>query len=183
MIGLLGGLAGSSSLAFGTSAFTSVSAERSVSVSVADDDKAFLQLTERGAGRRSYEDGGTVGFDIPSPDEGDYGGTNPEGLGTDSVYRFGSDAAHNESGLLAVQNQGTQPIQIYSTQETTDGIPSITLYNVDTQNLLTENSPSEKVSVGGQLVCGLEIDTSDVPIKESDYDVQLTINAVGIGSD
>lgn len=177
----LGGLAGTGSLVVGSGAFNFANVERSVSVDVVNDDEAFLRLTQRGAGRRSYEDGTPemVGFDIPGPDEDreEYGGTDPEGLGTDSVYRFGEDARHDTVGLFAVENQGTQPVEVYSTQQTTDGVPSITMYDVATGNLLTESSPSELLEVGESLACGLEIDTHGVPVQEDEYDVTLTINA------
>jgi hypothetical protein len=58
------------------------------------------------------------------------------------------------------------------------------MYNVDTGNLLTESSPSSQLGVGSApLVCGLEIDTHGVPIRDEEYDVDLTINAVATGDD
>jgi hypothetical protein len=164
----------------GSSAFTTVDADRTIEIDVADDNEGLLALSQRGSGRRSYEDGTpeTLGFDLPSPDEDDYGGTDPDGLGTDSVYRFGEDAAHDESGLFGVKNQGTQPVKVFSTQETTAGVPSVTMYDVETGNLLTESSPSGPLGVGEQIVCGLEIDTHGVPVQEDEYDLTLTINAV-----
>lgn len=182
LIAGLGSLTASSALAVGSGAFTSVSAERSVSVSVADDGYAFLRLNERGSGERSETDGGTLEFSIPGDDEGEYPSgdpTDPEGLGTDSVYRFGADAAQDEAGLFAVRNQGTQPVEVYSTQDSTDGVPSVTMFDMDSGDLLTESSPSAPLGVGaGPLVCGLEIDTHGVPIQDDAYDIGLTINAV-----
>ena len=174
-----GALIGSGVFSFGTGAFTSVSAERTVSVSVADDDNAFLKLTQRGSGGRSYADGNpdTLGLEIPGSRDGDYGGTDPEGLGTNSVYRFGSDAKHDERGLFAAKNQGTQPIELYSTQVKNDGVPTVTMYDVDTGERLTEDSPSGSMDVGDQCLCGLEIDTHGVPVQEDEYDVTLTIHA------
>ncbi|GGN22759.1 hypothetical protein [Halarchaeum nitratireducens] len=177
LIAGLGSLTASGVFAVGSGAFTSVSAKRTVSISVANDSTAFLKLNEQGNGRRSYTDGGTIGFDIPGPGEDDYGGTDPEGLGTDSVYRFGGDADNAEQGLFAAENQGTQPVKLYSTQAETDGVPTVTMYDVDTGNLLTEESPSDPMDVGNQLRCGLEIDTHGVPVREDEYDVTLTIHA------
>ncbi|WP_435118077.1 hypothetical protein [Halolamina sp. C58] len=183
----LAGVAGASSFVVGSGAFNFANVERSVSIGVADDAYAFLRLNERGGGERSEIDSGTLEFSIPGDDEGDYPtgeSTDPEGLGTDSVYRFGGDAAHDETGLFAVRNQGTRPVEVYSTQETTDGVPSVTMYNVDTGDLLTESSPSSQLGVGsGPLVCGLEIDTHGVPIRDEAYDIDLTINAVATGGD
>lgn len=176
----LGGATGVGSLVFGSGAFNFANVERSVSISVVDDRDAFLRLTQRGTGERSEVDGNpdTLAFNIPGDDEDEYGGTDPDGLGTDSIYRFGEDAAHDESGLFGVENQGTQPVEVFSTQETTAGVPSVTMFDVETGNLLTESSPSGPVTVGEQLVCGLEIDTHGVPVQEDEYDVTLTINAV-----
>jgi hypothetical protein len=159
-----------------------------VSIQVTDDYDALLTLTQRGTGKRSIIDGNPseLEFDIPSPDEDEYPNGNPsdpEGLGTDSIYRFGEDAAHDESGLFGVENQGTQLVEVYSTQETTAGVPSVTMYDVETGNLLTESSPSPPLGVGDQLVCGLEIDTHGVPVQNDEYDLTLTINAVATGSD
>jgi len=94
----------------GSGAFETADVERSVSVAVADDYVAFLRLTQRGTGERSEIDGNpdTLEFNIPGDEESDYPGENStaaERVGEDSVYRFGEDAAHDESGLFAVQNQ------------------------------------------------------------------------------
>jgi len=181
----LAGVAGASSLVVGSGAFNFANVERSISIDVADDAYAFLRLNERGGGERSEIDSGTLEFNIPGEDDDDYPAgnpTDPEGLGTNSVYRFGGDAAHDEAGLFAVRNQGTQPVQVYSTQQTTEDVPSVTMYNVNTGDLLTESSPSSQLGVGsGPLVCGLEIDTHGVPIQDTAYDVDLTINAVATG--
>jgi hypothetical protein len=186
-ISALGGLAGVGSVIVGSGAFNFANVERSVSIDVADDAYAFLRLNERGSGERSEIDGGKLKFNIPGDDEAAYptgNPTDPDGLGTDSVYRFGADASHDESGLFGVRNQGTQPVEVYSTQETTEGVPSVTMYDVETGDLLTESSPSSELGVGaGPLVCGLEIDTHGVPIRDEAYDVDLTINAVVPGDD
>lgn len=179
LITALGGFVSAGSLAVGSGAFNFGNVERSVSVTVADDDQSFLKLTQRGGGRRSYTDGATetIAFDIPSPDESDYGGTDPAGLGTDSVYRFDQDAAGDETGLFAVENLGTDPVEVYSSQATESGVPSVTIFDVETGDLLTESSPSDPINVGEQLVCGLEIDTSGVDVRQGDYEVPLVINA------
>ncbi|WP_225917741.1 hypothetical protein [Halobaculum rubrum] len=177
----LGTLVGGTSLALSTGAFTSVSAERSVSVDVTDDAYAFLRLNERGRGERSEIDGGTLKFNIPGDDEDGYPSgnpTDPEGLGTDSVYRFGQDAEGGETGLFGITNHGTQPVKVYSTQSSTSNEPSVTIFDVETGNLLTENDPSDPLGVGDQLLCGLEIDTYGVPVQAEEYDVSLMINAV-----
>lgn len=178
----VGGLTGASGLVVGSGAFNFANVERTVSISVVDDRNAFLRLTQRGSGERSEVDGhpDTIEFSIPGDDEDDYPSgnpTDPDGLGTDSVYRFDQDAAGDEVGLFGITNQGTQPVEVYSTQSTTNGVPSVTIFDVESGNLLTEGSSSAPLGVGEQLLCGLEIDTHGVSIRSESYDVQLSIIA------
>lgn len=178
----LGGATGIGSLVVGSGAFNFANAERTVSIAVVDDRQAFLKLTQRGSGERSEVDGhpDTLEFSIPGDDDGDYPSgnpTDPEGLGTDSVYRFDQDAAGDETGLFGITNQGTDPVEVYSTQPTTSGVPSVTIFDVESGNLLTESSPSNPLGVGEQLLCGLEIDTHGVSVQSQAYDVSLLINA------
>ena len=184
LLATIGSLTATSAAAIGTGAFTSVSATRAISVDVAADDRALLRLREQGAGRRSFEDGDELGFDFPSPDEDEYGGTDPDGLGPDSVYRFSSDASQDERGLFDITNQGTQPVNVYSTNDAAADEPSVTMYNIATGELLTEDDPYSSLKVGDSpLVCGLEIDTHGVPVQDGDYDIKLIINAVAADDD
>lgn len=161
----VGGLTAAGSAALGTGAFTSVEAERSVSVSVADDDRAFLRLEplvnngiDGDSTRRSFSDGQTVGFEIP----GNGGGENPnaEGVGLDSVYEF-----HD---LLKVSNQGTQPVQLRSTYNR-GNFADLALVN---DNGVLKDDPPE-LSVGGNIDVGLLIDTHGSEI--GGFDETLTI--------
>lgn len=183
LIAGLGSLTASSVLAVGTGAFTSVSANRTISVETADDDEALLALDQRGSGERSEFDGtpSTLEFNLPGDEEEEYpdgNPTDPRGLGTDSVYRFGMDANGQTQGLFRVKNQGTQPVHVYSTQSETSGVPEVTMYDVETGNTLTEGSPSPPLPTGNRFLCGLEVNTHGVPAQETEYDVTLTINAV-----
>lgn len=179
----LGSIAGASSLAIGSGAFNFGNVERSVSVAVADDRNAFLKLTQRGSGERSIVDGhpDTIDFAIPGGDENDHpsgDSTDPDGLGEDSIYRFGEDAGHDQTGLFAVTNQGTDPVEVYSTQAPpTSGVPKVTMYDVDSGDLLTESSPSDPLGVGEQLVCGIELDTHGVDARPDEYELSIVINA------
>lgn len=173
-----GGLMGMSTIV-GSGALSAVSATRDVSVAVANDFEAYLTLTQRGSGKRSTLDGpaGEINFDIPSSDDSEYGGTDPDGVGTDSVYRFAEDAASDQSGLFAVENSGTDPVRVFGSQDSTSGVPTVKIFDVTTGNLLTKTSPSATLSVGDQLVCGLEIDTEGIDPREEEYSLDLTINA------
>lgn len=179
----LGSLAASGLLAVGSGAFTSTSVNRSVSIRTAADYDAVLTLKQRGTGHRSIFDGtpSELEFEIPSSEEGEYptdNPTDPDGLGTDSVYRFGQDAAADQDGLFSVENQGTHSVEVYSTQPKTSGVPSVTIFDVATGNKLTKSSPSPPLDVGEKLLCGLEIDTHGVDVRAAEYELTLTINAV-----
>lgn len=163
----VGAFTAAGSSALGTGAFTSVEAERSVSISVADDDQAFLRLEplvnegiDENSTRRSFSNGKTVGFEIP----GNGGGENPssEGVGLDSVYEF-----HD---LLEVSNQGTQPVQLRSTYSG-DDFADLALVN---DNGVFKDDPPE-LSAGGNINVGLLIDTHGSEI--GDFNETLTIVA------
>ncbi|WP_256391318.1 hypothetical protein [Natronoarchaeum rubrum] len=174
----LGGVATSLGLAAGSGAFTSVEADRTVNVDVEEDYDAVLKLEEVGAGERSEIDGGTVEFELPGDDDGDYAGTTPTGLGTDSTYRFAGDAADSEGGgLFTVTNHGTQPVAVYGAQTVQNDVPSVSVFDVESGAVLTESAPSESIGVGESLACGLEVDTHGVDVRNDEYQVALTIGA------
>ncbi|WP_123619496.1 hypothetical protein [Halorubrum sp. CSM-61] len=171
---LLAGVAGitSSSLALGTGAFSRVSAQRAVHVDIGDDDSAFLRLeplVDEGIDgeptRRSFSNGQTVGFEIP----GNGNGENPdsEGLGVGSVYEF--------RRLLEISNQGTQPVELYSTYDG-DNLDDLALVSDD--RVLRDDPPT--LAVGGSIDVGLSIDTGDSEIGE--FDETLTIVAEKTGN-
>lgn len=163
----------------GSGAFSSVSANRDVTVAVEEDYQAYLRLTQRGSGGRSYADGpaSTVGFNIPGGDDDEYGGTDPDGVGRDSVYRFSEDAAGDESGLFGIENQGTATVRVYGSQADAADVPTVKIFNVESGDLLTQASQSEPLDSGESILCGLEIDTHGVDVREDVYDISLFINA------
>jgi hypothetical protein len=163
----LGGIAGAGSLMLGTGAFTSVSAERAVTVDIADDFRAFLRMEPIGDKGfngeytgRSFVNGGKVAFQIPGDEDGE--NPNAEGVGLDSVYEF-----HD---LLEIVNQGTQPVEIYSTYDD-DALANLAL--VRDRGILRDDPPT--LDVGEHLDVGLYIDTHGSGIGE--YDETLTIVA------
>lgn len=178
---LLSGLsvvAAGSGAILGTGAFSTVEASRRVSVSVVDDDEAFLTLEEVGSGGRSVTDGGQLRFNIPGTYEDEHGGTDPTGVGSESVYRFGSDAGGDaDDGLFTITNLGSGPVTVHGTQADSGVAPTVTIYEVETGAELTPASPSSLIEVGDSLRAGLIIDTHDVPAREDEYDVSLRITA------
>jgi hypothetical protein len=176
LLGLLG-VVSSGGFAIGSGAFTSVTAERSVAVGVADDDRAFLRLEpledegidEDGDGTpeltgRSFTNGALVQFELPGDEDGE--NPNAAGVGLDSVYEF--------HGLLAVVNQGTQPVEVYSTY---DGTALADLALVRDGGVLRNDPPT--IDVGEQIAVGLYVDTHGSTVGE--YDETLTIVAEAPG--
>lgn len=125
-----------SSLAVGSGAFTSVSAQRSVAVEVAQDDQALLGLQDLGAGNGAFGAGRSdenadskIAFQFPGA-----GQDEELGLGVDSVYEFDKDSAEPgfedpEHGLFQIMNQGTQPVEVFSRHQTDSNL-EIELYDV-----------------------------------------------------
>ncbi|MXR50746.1 hypothetical protein GRX03_03885 [Halovenus sp. WSH3] len=155
----------------GSGAFTSVSAERKISISVADDDRAFLRmepLVKEGidgeATGRSSTNGRQVEFEIPGDDNGENSAAG--GVGLDSVYEF-----HD---LLEVHNQGTQPVTLSSTY---DGDAFADLALVTDSGVLREDPPA--LGVGDSIAVGLQIDTHGSDPGE--FEEELTIVAERVG--
>lgn len=170
-----GTVAASGAATVGSGAFTSVEADRTVSVETAQDSDAFLKLDALGEAERSSA-GDLVEFEFPSLGEqadNDVNPQNPQGLGSDSVYRFASDV-EGSNGLLRITNSGTQPVDVFAEQETTGNVPEVRIFDVKTGDLLTSENP-EEIGIGEQLHVGFRIDTMGV--ETSEYDIVLTIVA------
>lgn len=181
IFGLGTAVAGGASL-FGSGAFTSVEAERNFTVSVVQDSEAFLKMDAVGSINRSSA-ADTVRLDFPGLREGNLNDQDPDGINVDAVTRFSSEPGDNNSeGLLKITNQGTQEVDIYTTQKPGPGEPEIDLFNVETGSLLTEENPFNGLDIGNELRVGAQIDTTGVNTGE--YDLVLTIvgEASGDGS-
>lgn len=98
----LGGLAASGAAIIGSGAFTSVDAERSVSVAVADDSEALVKLTapnslENGEYATGPEEGDTEMLSLHFDEDAAVPGA---GVNDDAVTRF--------EAVFRIANQGTQ---------------------------------------------------------------------------
>lgn len=167
----------------GTSAFTSVSADRRLIVETAGDNNALLGLKQlgdgTGIGGRSLENGTPeqVMFSFPGSGELD---ENPDlGLGSDSVYEFDrdsgeSDDPHPTEGLLRITNQGSQLVEVYSEDATPSDI-DVELYDVtDSDDTALRDEPTE-LDVGKYVDVGFRIRTFDADVGE--FEETLTIVA------
>jgi len=111
----LGALSAGSAAAVGTGAFSSVSANRDISVEVADDSEAYLTLQSES--EYAVENGdGVLELDFSEQVSG--GG---EHMGESQIMEFGpGDSYKNpDEAVFSIQNRGSQEVQI--TQPRFDG--------------------------------------------------------------
>jgi hypothetical protein len=167
----VGLLAGGSALSSGTGAFTSTSAERTVEISVVDDENAYLAMNPSSGsdyGRAAEFGDGQIEFSIPGFNESTPDGTRGQGVGPDSVYTFG--------GLVTIRNQGDDTVEVWS--KPNDLVPAIDhLALVESAKdgaVLDERSKAVELTPGDEFEAGLFIDTgSDL----GDFTVSLSILA------
>lgn len=174
-----GSLAASSAAAVGTGAFTSATADRSVSVNVANEDQAYLALTPTGDPNATFvnQDNSTnnqIGIDINdatgTQDDGD-------GVGLDSEYEF--------DNVFEVANQGTQDVEVsIGTLEDTDFDPDASGLTVEFYegtssgtSLDPNNGSAVTVSTGNSVNIGLKITTDEPAVDDFDADATVSANA------
>jgi hypothetical protein len=111
------GMATAGSTAFGTGAFTSTTAQRSVSVSAVNEENAYLALDDTLPNSRN--ENSVISEDIPPLGNElvlDFNGNQiggGQGVGKDSIYEF--------DNLFAIENQGTQPVFVQIDNVDIDG--------------------------------------------------------------
>ena len=160
----MGSLAAGGAAAMGTGAFTSVEANRTVSVEVADDSSAFLQLdptlkSSENDVFASYTNG-QLKLDF---DETEAGG---EGVNNEAVTKFDQ--------VFKLQNHGTQPVNIWFEHD----LPGVTFYRFDPDSNSLDGASNAKIGLqeGAHMKIGIEIDTT-VAGTDSDFSGSVTIHA------
>ena len=164
--------------AVGTGAFTSVEAERSASISIADEDTGLLALTALDTDEGGFViegDRNELRFDFNQADS--VGGS---GTGSKSVYKF--------DRLFAIENQGTQTVYVDSEFQDAEEeglfeegyLDDIGLYieEVD-EHFLDGEDAALKLEPGDSADIGFEIDTGKegVPAdfqNSDDLDTELS---------
>ena len=173
LIALMGALGGGGAIATGTGAFSSQTADRSVSVSVVGDRNAYLRLAESNDELSEFVDrdpsgSGDSEFDIAL---GGATGNGGSGINTRATTTF--------ENLFEIQNQGTQEIEVnvdplaFSTgtggapaltlQVPTSSFPTFTLGPGDTEEITIIAAVDE----GFNIQSGAEIDDSITITAES----------------
>jgi hypothetical protein len=153
----MGSLAAGSAAAVGSGAFTSVEADRVMTIQVADDPDGYLKLSANGNTNSfiSSVNDSTLEFNVGRREiEGE---PNPEGVNPDAVSQF-DDA-------FRMANHGTQSVDVWF--ETGD-LP-VTFYrhgDPDGNSLNGWENRKQGLGVGAHMTPGIEIDTTDVTQDE-----------------
>lgn len=166
-----GAVGGGVGAAVSSGAFTSVYAERTVLVDVVTDDDAYLRLV---ATDPNYADDSSGELTLTIDDEFDnYGDADPQDVG-DGVN---ADAITYLDDVFEVENQGTQPVGVYSTHDPPADAPTVSIYDSSdgAREALTPTDPSDPIPVGGTLSAGIRIDSHGADIDE--HELTLTIGA------
>jgi hypothetical protein len=159
----IGALGAGGAAAFGTEAFTSIEAERSVDVSVAGDSSAYLAFQALDSSNAndyvSTEGDDTIAIDL----DGD-GGAGGSGVNQDAITQV--------EDLFKIVNQGTQPTSVYF-EDDSDAVTFRVTRSTNTstngsngQSLEGANN-SVELDVGEQVVVGLTIDTLNNDVSGS----------------
>ena len=170
----MGSIAAGSAAAVGTGAFTSVEAERDVSVQVADDMNAYLGLqAEREEFLTDDSDDGQLGLDLGAPDNED----------SDTGEGFNQEAITKVEGVFSISNQGTQtvgvgfndtedPIQNRNVTDEIEPIDGVTLkLQGETENFDPNGSDVSGAvleSGGDPVLVDVEIDTLNTGLEDGD---------------
>lgn len=173
----VGSLAAGSAAAVGTGAFTSASAERSVSVSVANEDEAYLALSPTQGENATFVNQDSSANNEISIDINDASGTDEDGdgVGLDSTYEF--------DNVFQVENQGTQEVEItISELSGTDFDPDASGLTVQFYPGSNSGSPLHSspvtVGTGSSQTIGLKVETEEPNIDDFDADATVSANAI-----
>jgi hypothetical protein len=162
----LGALASGSAAAMGTGAFSSVTADRTATVSIADDSSAFLGLTVGNSELSEYvdESGNTISIKLAGENvQG--GGVNP-----DAITKF--------DDLLQISNSGSQEVEVtISTGQEDPTLSDLSSYiTIDDNN---DNSFVDGVNIGqgNSKMVNVEFDLEGITNTYSNSDLTLVFTA------
>ena len=150
------GTIGAAGTAIGTGAFTSVEAERSATINIAEEDTGLLALE-----RSDDEPGGFVITDGNNRNRIRFDFNNVSGV-VDEAKGVGSDSIYRFDRLFDVRNQGTQTVYFESNFNDIGGLDDIALYVEERDDLhLDGDTAVVKLESGDSAALGFEIDSSD----------------------
>lgn len=149
--------------AVGTGAFSSVNADRTAEVEVADEDQAFLSLKPTGTTNGDFAEntsgsGNVLALDFNSQPQagGNPPGGKSQGPGTRSTYEF--------NRVFEVNNQGSTELYFESDVDTSDedSVDGIEFFVADnTENVIDGEDAVVNVGVASGTEVGVRLDMSD----------------------
>ncbi len=170
------GAVATSGVALGTGAFTSAEADRSVGVTVADDDQAYLALSPTQAANATFVNQDSGANNELSIDINDATGTadNGDGVGPNSVYEFDE--------VFRIENQGTQEIEVSISELVDDDFdPTASGLTVQFYPGTDADSPlhDEPITLGTGTaqVIGLRIETGEPTVENFNADATVRAEA------
>lgn len=165
------GLSGATAVATGTlssQAFSSVESERPATVTIVNDDEAYLRFIQLDPNYAHGTDQIEFRFDSDFPGE-----TNTDdqgdGVGSDSIYEF--------TGVFGVENQGTNPVRVFGIYDD-DALNNVQLREHapnPSSTPLTENSRSTEIQPGESVQLSMVLDTTSIDLGT--YTTTITIVA------
>lgn len=177
----IGALASATGAMIGSGAFSTVEADRAVTVNTVPDEDAYLRLTDQLSGGSNefstVTADGTIQFEFTE----DIVGIPGDGLGTNSIYEF--------ADVFAAQNLGSEPVHLFGeysgtniadigllqTSSVSTSAGEVDLKSPGINHPLTSEDPSDTLHPGDVVVLGLLIDTDNV--DSGTYETTLTIKA------
>jgi len=150
----------SAGAAVGTGAFSNVSSQRQLTVTVAGDASGLLSLRPHGGPNGEYADdaGDKLALSL---------GDDSAGVTRGSQYEF--------DAVLHVGNQGTQPVYVWTEVDSRAfADDALHLYQSDAEVPFDASNPAE-VGVGGDRALGVYVDTTGV--ETDSYDATITVHA------
>lgn len=158
----------------GSGAFSTVEADRRLEIGLETDRNAYLQIEDISDYAKTEDGVVTLVFDGNAPPIAD-----GEGLGTDSIYEFGS--------VLFVQNHGDRTVKLFGEYDD-DAVSDVKLTQSTDVNesdggngVLTEANPSDPLDPGDAIEVGVVVDTGGMSVGT--VDTSLTIVAASDDSD
>ncbi|GAA0536417.1 hypothetical protein ABNG02_11875 [Halorubrum ejinorense] len=176
----LGALASGSAAAMGTGAFTSVQANRQVSVNTAGDANAYLGLSGDDEYVSDDSAGGELTIDLGSPDNL---GAGPTGSGDAETEGdgFNNSAITTLEGIITVTNQGTKDVRpdFAPDGDKFDSEQTVDLPNAKVMFMIPTNSKgvASFLSPGDSMKINARVDTTDDADGDGGSDDELTIYA------
>ncbi|WP_353634356.1 DUF4350 domain-containing protein [Halobacterium sp. NMX12-1] len=150
----------SAGAAVGTGAFSNVSSQRQLTVTVAGDASGLLSLRPHAGPNGEYADDAGDKLALSLGDGG-------AGLTRGSQYEF--------DAVLRVGNQGTQPVYVWTEVDSEAfADDALHLYQSDAEVPFDASNPAE-VGVGGDRALGVYVDTTGV--ETDSYDATITVHA------